>query len=143
MRALALVVLVVAVSGCHCGGPTMGVSSDLRVSPGALQFGDVAIGASLPLTFEVDNGGRASGDVMLTLDGPFTLSATTATVGAGSSAMFTVTFAPMATGPVTGTRLQRFINTRFRRYLNYRSKGRGFGWKQYPNAALYARGMSS
>ncbi len=37
--------------------------------------------------------------------------------------------------------LQRFINTRFRRYLNYRSKGRGFGWKQYPNAALYARGM--
>jgi group II intron reverse transcriptase/maturase len=38
-------------------------------------------------------------------------------------------------------RLQRFINTRFRRYLNYRSKGRGFGWKQYPNAALYARGI--
>jgi group II intron reverse transcriptase/maturase len=37
--------------------------------------------------------------------------------------------------------LQRFINTRFRRYLNYRNKGRGFGWKQYPNAALYARGM--
>ena len=29
----------------------------------------------------------------------------------------------------------------FRRYLNYRHKGRGFGWKQYPNAALYARGM--
>ncbi len=29
-------------------------------------------------------------------------------------------------------RLQRFINTRFRRYLNYRSKGRGFGWKKYP-----------
>ena len=38
-------------------------------------------------------------------------------------------------------RLQRFINTRFRRYLNYRSKGRGFGWKKYPNATLYARGM--
>jgi RNA-directed DNA polymerase len=37
--------------------------------------------------------------------------------------------------------LQRFINTRFRRYLNLRSKGRGFGWKKYPNAALYARGM--
>jgi RNA-directed DNA polymerase len=39
--------------------------------------------------------------------------------------------------------LQRFINTRFRRYLNYRRKGRGFGWKKYPNAALYARGMIS
>jgi len=37
--------------------------------------------------------------------------------------------------------LQRFINTRFRRYLNLRSKGRGFGWKKYPNAALYARGI--
>jgi group II intron reverse transcriptase/maturase len=37
--------------------------------------------------------------------------------------------------------LQRFINTRFRRYLNYRSKGRGFGWKTYPNAALYTLGM--
>jgi hypothetical protein len=37
--------------------------------------------------------------------------------------------------------LQRFINTRFRRYLNFRHKGRGFGWKKYPNATLYARGM--
>jgi group II intron reverse transcriptase/maturase len=38
-------------------------------------------------------------------------------------------------------RLQRFVNTRFRRFLNFRSKGRGFGWKKYPNAALYARGI--
>ena len=38
--------------------------------------------------------------------------------------------------------LQRFINTRFRRYLTYRRKGRGFGWKQYPNRRLYARGSS-
>jgi RNA-directed DNA polymerase len=38
-------------------------------------------------------------------------------------------------------RLQRFINTRFRRYLNYRGKGRGFGWKKYPNRTLYALGM--
>jgi RNA-directed DNA polymerase len=37
--------------------------------------------------------------------------------------------------------LQRFINTRYRRYLNYRSKGRGFGWKKYPNSTLYERGM--
>lgn len=38
-------------------------------------------------------------------------------------------------------RLQCYINTRFRRYLNYRSKGRGFGWKKYPNKRLYAMGM--
>jgi len=37
--------------------------------------------------------------------------------------------------------LQRFINVRFRRYLTCRSKGRGFGWKRYPNRALYARGL--
>ncbi len=37
--------------------------------------------------------------------------------------------------------LQRFINIRFRRYLNYRSKRRGFGWKQFPNQQLYARGI--
>lgn len=38
-------------------------------------------------------------------------------------------------------RLQRFINTRFRRYLTCRSKGRGFGWKKYPNSKLYALGL--
>ena len=37
--------------------------------------------------------------------------------------------------------LQRFINVRFRRYLTFRSKGRGFGWKKYPNKRLYAMGM--
>ncbi len=38
-------------------------------------------------------------------------------------------------------RLQRFINTRFRRYLTYRSKGRGFGWRKFPNRVLYAKGI--
>ena len=38
-------------------------------------------------------------------------------------------------------KLQSFINARFRRYLNYRSKGRGFGWKKFPNSKLYAIGM--
>lgn len=37
--------------------------------------------------------------------------------------------------------LQRFINTRFRRYLTFRSKGRGFGWKRYPNKRLYTKGI--
>jgi group II intron reverse transcriptase/maturase len=38
-------------------------------------------------------------------------------------------------------RLQRFINTRFRRYLTHRSKGRGFGWRKFPNKVLYAKGI--
>lgn len=38
-------------------------------------------------------------------------------------------------------RLQRFINIRFRRYLTQRSKGRGFGWKRYPNNKLYTMGI--
>jgi RNA-directed DNA polymerase len=37
--------------------------------------------------------------------------------------------------------LQRFVNIRFRRYLPQRSKGRGFGWKRFPNSTLYARGL--
>ena len=37
--------------------------------------------------------------------------------------------------------LQRFINIRFRRYLTFRSKGRGFGWKKFPNKRLYAEGI--
>ena len=39
-------------------------------------------------------------------------------------------------------RLQRYINARFRRYLTYRSKGRGFGWKRFPNSKLYAMGLT-
>jgi group II intron reverse transcriptase/maturase len=38
-------------------------------------------------------------------------------------------------------RVQRFINTRFRRFLQCRSKGRGFGWKRFPNSALYDKGI--
>lgn len=37
--------------------------------------------------------------------------------------------------------MQRFINIRLRRYLTFRSKGRGFGWKRFPNKALYAMGI--
>jgi len=37
--------------------------------------------------------------------------------------------------------LQRFINIRFRRYLTFKSKGRGFGWKRFPNKKLYAMGI--
>jgi hypothetical protein len=38
--------------------------------------------------------------------------------------------------------LQRFVNTRLRRYLTYRRQGRGFGWKQSPNRRLYAMGIT-
>jgi group II intron reverse transcriptase/maturase len=38
-------------------------------------------------------------------------------------------------------RVQRFINIRYRRFLQYRTKGRGFGWKEYPNSVLYAKGI--
>jgi len=45
---------------------------------------------------------------------------------------------PNASG--TFRRLQRFVNTRFRRYLTHRSKGRGFGWKKYPNSKPICQG---
>ena len=37
--------------------------------------------------------------------------------------------------------MQRFINTRFRRYLTFQHKGRGFGWRRYPNKTLSAKGI--
>jgi RNA-directed DNA polymerase len=37
--------------------------------------------------------------------------------------------------------LQRFVNMRFRRDLTQRSKGRGFGWKRFPNSKRYAMGL--
>ena len=37
--------------------------------------------------------------------------------------------------------LQRLVNIRFRRYVTQRSKGRGFGWKRFPNSTLYAMGL--
>lgn len=40
-------------------------------------------------------------------------------------------------------RLQQFIDNRFRRYLIQRSKGRGFGWKQYSADKLSALGLIS
>jgi RNA-directed DNA polymerase len=40
-------------------------------------------------------------------------------------------------------RLQCFVNSRFRRYLTHRSKGRGSGWQRFPNSQLYARGLVS
>jgi RNA-directed DNA polymerase len=40
-------------------------------------------------------------------------------------------------------RLQRCINTRFRRSLTSRRKGRGVGWRKFPNKARYAKGIIS
>jgi hypothetical protein len=39
--------------------------------------------------------------------------------------------------------LQRGLHGRLRRYLTWRRKGRGFGWKPYPPRALAARGSIS
>jgi RNA-directed DNA polymerase len=38
-------------------------------------------------------------------------------------------------------KLQTFVNIRFRRYLHRRRKGRGYGWKHYPNNKLYDKGI--
>ena len=38
-------------------------------------------------------------------------------------------------------RLQQFMNNRVRRYLQYRRKGRGFGFWRYPGEKLYEMGV--
>ena len=37
--------------------------------------------------------------------------------------------------------LQRFVNSRCRRYLTQRRQGRGLGWKRFPNSRLDAMGL--
>jgi len=39
--------------------------------------------------------------------------------------------------------LQRFVQSRFRRYVTQRRTGRGCGWQRFPNRTLEARGLAS
>jgi hypothetical protein len=96
-----ILALALFAAGCR-PDTTNTATSDLRASPAALQFGDVAMGASVPLTFELDNAGQAPAEATLSIDGPFTLSGTSASLSGGASTSFTVTFAPMALGAAMG-----------------------------------------
>jgi hypothetical protein len=97
------IVLAVLFGACRCNPPTHQATGDLRAMPTALDFGDVAIGASLPLMLELDDTGQAPADATLTVDGPFTLSATSVSTGGGGSTTVTVTFAPSVVGAASGT----------------------------------------
>jgi len=83
-----------------------GVQSHLQVAPSSLAFGDIALGASSPLTISVENTGTAPvSAVALSVTGDYVLTqpclATTLVPGAVCTAI--VTFLPKATGVRSGS----------------------------------------
>ena len=84
----------------------VGVQSHLQIAPSALNFGNIAIGASANLTLTLTNTGSASVDnLTLTLIGDFAVTGpcSTSTLTPGSSCPVTVTFSPTDLGPRSGS----------------------------------------
>src|SRR5258706_1899707 len=99
---LGLLTLVALFAGCRCGPKVEHATSDVAVSPGALDFGEIALGAALPLTLELTDHGLAPAGVELSVDGPFALSTASVSISGGSSVQVTGTFTPARPGPATG-----------------------------------------
>jgi hypothetical protein len=87
----------VAVLSCHKSsvGPAAGA---LRLSPAALDFGDVAVAASVDLPLAIANDAPYARTVVVTAPAPFSVSQTL-TIGGGSSTNVVVTFRPTQPGP--------------------------------------------
>ena len=84
----------------------IGVQSHLQITPSALSFGSIAIGASANLTLTLANTGTAPvNNLALTLTGDYavTIPCSTTTLTPGSSCPITVTFTPTTLGARTGT----------------------------------------
>lgn len=101
-RNLFFAVACAVVAACRCEPGSMSVEGEIRVAPRSLDFGTVPLQAALSLEVELSNTSKASRAVTLTLDGPFTASASTLTLQGAASSRLQVTFAPTALGPVNG-----------------------------------------
>ncbi len=83
----------------------IGIQSHLQITPSALNFGSLAIGASANLTVTLVNTGTASVTNLsfaITGDYSITTPCATATLAPSSSCTATITFAPTALGSRTG-----------------------------------------
>ncbi|MFT3710999.1 MAG: hypothetical protein QM817_25515 [Archangium sp.] len=85
LRKLSILVLVVSAAGCRCGtNELLDASSDLQVRPERLNFGSVWVGHRAVQKLELQNSGRMSLSVTLSVDAPFDVP-TTLTLGGGES----------------------------------------------------------
>ncbi len=97
--------LGVALVGCNCGPKVSSTGSDVSVNPTALDFGNVWVGSSATLTFEVHNGSMSPTMGMFSLvtgDG-FALPSQIIEVEGGVTSNVRVTFTPQDAGAVQGS----------------------------------------
>ena len=84
----------------------IGIQSHLQITPSALNFNSIAIGASANLTLTLANTGNGPvTNLALTITGDYAVTApcSTTTLTPGSTCPVTITFTPTALGPRTGT----------------------------------------
>jgi hypothetical protein len=91
----------VVCAGCRCGQSVQTAGGALTAQPAALDFGKVAVGASLDLSLTLNNEALFSQQVTLRTTAPFDVMSM-ASVGGGSSAEVRATFRPTAVGPQQG-----------------------------------------
>jgi hypothetical protein len=93
--------LLLTLSACRVG-PLDGVGEDaLRLTPAALEFSPVFVGASARLVLRVDNPSRARGRVTASITPPFSVSPPAAELAGGGSLELEVVFTPDAEGQVS------------------------------------------
>jgi trimeric autotransporter adhesin len=84
----------------------MGIQSHLQITPGSLDFGSIAVGASANLTLTLANTGTAPLTALaftITGDYAITVPCTLTTLAPGASCPITVTFTPTTLGERSGT----------------------------------------
>jgi trimeric autotransporter adhesin len=84
----------------------IGIQSRLQITPSALSFGSIAIGASANLTLTLTNTGNGPvNNLALTISGDYAVTApcSTTVLTPGSSCPVTITFTPTTLGARTGT----------------------------------------
>ncbi|MDP3502026.1 MAG: hypothetical protein Q8S33_16945 [Myxococcales bacterium] len=105
-RSLSPMFVLLLAAGCRCGGGgTTSTNSTVRVEVERLSFGARFVGTTTTRALTLTNTGRASVPMTITTAAPFAVTPTEATVPGGASLEVTVSFAPSAAGPATGSLL--------------------------------------
>lgn len=78
-------------------------AAPLQVTPGALDFGQLYVGATASLTLTLRNEGKVARAARLELEAPFTSQPTALTVGGGDAIEVVLTVTPTAPGTSSAT----------------------------------------
>jgi hypothetical protein len=98
----ALVLGALVLTSCRCGNPVVPARAELRVTPSRLDFGRVALGASLQLDLELVNAGTAPTNFSANVLAPFHVGPNDTALGGGEARTLGVRFTPEAVGAAQG-----------------------------------------